>query len=79
MVMDNQLFINVVGGLILTGVGWWCREIWDAVSKLREDIKEIEVDLPSNYQKKADVNIRLDKIENVLAKIFDKLERKMDK
>ena len=77
--MDWQLFINLAGGAILTAIGWWCREIWDSVKALKEDIKKIEVDLPSNYVKKDDINSRFDKIDGVLERIFDRLDNKVDK
>ena len=41
-----------VFGVVLAAVGWWCREIWDSVKRLKEDIQKIEVDLPTNYVKK---------------------------
>ena len=47
--MDWQTLINIGGGAILTAIGWFCREIWDSVQKLKEDVKQIEIDLPSNY------------------------------
>lgn len=77
--MDWQLFINLAGGAILTAIGWWCREIWDSVKALKEDIKRIEVDLPTNYVKKDDINSRFDKIDGVLERIFDRLDNKVDK
>lgn len=70
---------NFVGGAILVAVGWWCKEIWDSVKNLKEDIKQIEIDLPKNYVSKADIESRLDKIDATLERIFDKLEHKADK
>ena len=77
--MEWQLIINLAGGAVLTAIGWWCREIWDSVKALKEDIKKIEVDLPSNYMKRTDVNARFDKIDGVLERIFDRLDNKVDK
>ena len=77
--MEWQLIINLAGGAVLTAIGWWCREIWDSVKALKEDIKKIEVDLPSNYMKRSDVNARFDKIDGVLERIFDRLDNKVDK
>lgn len=77
--MDWQLFINLAGGAILTAIGWWCREIWDSVKALKEDIKKIEVEMPTSYVKKDDINARFDKIDGVLERIFDRLDNKVDK
>ena len=77
--MDSQTVVNFVGGAILVAVGWWCKEIWDSVKSLKNDIKDIEVALPTSYVRKEDINSRLDKIDNVLERIFDKLDEKQDK
>ena len=77
--MDSQTVVNFVGGAILVAVGWWCKEIWDSVKSLKNDIKDIEVALPTSYVRKEDINSRLDKIDNVLERILDKLDEKQDK
>lgn len=77
--MDGQSIFNLVSGAFLVGVGWWCREIWDSVKTLKEDVKKIEVDLPTNYVRKTEIEYRLDKIDQVLERIFDKLDSKVDK
>ena len=77
--MDWQNVINFAGGALLAAVGWWCREIWDSVKALRADIRKIEVDLPTNYVRRIDIDARLDKIDSVLERIFDKLDDKVDK
>ena len=77
--MEFQPVFNLVGGAILVAVGWWCKEIWNSVKSLKEDIRAIEVDLPKNYVSKADIESRLDKIDATLERIFDKLENKADK
>ena len=77
--MDFQSVFNLVGGALLTAIGWWCREIWDSVKQLKEDIKDIEVNLPTYYVRKSEIESRLDKIDQVLGRIFDKLDEKADK
>lgn len=77
--MDAQAIFNLVSGALLVGVGWWCREIWDSVKALKDDVKEIEVNLPTHYVRKSEIESRLDKIDQVLERIFDKLESKADK
>ena len=49
------------------------------MKSLKDDIKEIEVDLPTNYVRRVDIDARLDKIDSVLERIFDKLDDKVDK
>jgi len=77
--MDGQTLFNLAGGAILAAVGWWCRQIWDSVQTLKEDVKQIEIDLPTNYVKKNDMTVRFDRIEVLLDKLYEKLENKADK
>ena len=77
--MDGQSIFNLVSSALLVAVGWWCREIWDSVKSLKDDVKKIEVDLPTNYVRKTEIEYRLDKIDQVLERIFDKLDSKVDK
>lgn len=77
--MEWQTLINIGAGTFLTAIGWFCREIWDSVQKLKDDVKQIEIDLPSNYVKKDEIKDRFDRIEMLLDKLFEKLENKADK
>lgn len=77
--MDGQTIINIVVGTILSVIGWFARQLWDAVQSLKEDMKNLEVELPTNYLRKDEFESRLDKIENMLERIFDKLDSKVDK
>jgi hypothetical protein len=76
--MEQSLINYLVGGC-LTLLGWLGKTLWDAVNNLKNDLKRIEVDLPSSYVKKTELDNRLDKIETILDKIFDRLEAKVDK
>lgn len=76
--MDQDI-INITTGAVLALLGWLGKTLWDAVAKLKEDIKEIEIDLPKTYVAKADLDSRLDKIDQILDKIFDRLEHKADR
>ena len=75
----DQSFLNYIFGGVIALLGWFGRTLWDAVQKLKEDLQDIEVDLPSTYVKKTELDNRLQKIETMLDKIFDKLESKVDK
>jgi undecaprenyl pyrophosphate phosphatase UppP len=37
--MDLQTLINIGAAAILTVVGWFARQLWDAVDKLKNDVK----------------------------------------
>ncbi len=77
--MDHQSLINIGGGLLLAGIGWWARVIWDSVQKLKDDLHDIEVDLPKSYVSKNDLDKRMKHIEDMFQRIYDKLENKADK
>jgi hypothetical protein len=77
--MDHQSLINIGGGLILAGIGWWARVIWDSVQKLKDDLHELEVDLPKSYVSKSDLDKRMQHIEDMFQRIYDKLDGKADK
>ena len=73
--IDYQGIINLAGGATLAVIGWFARQIWDAVKELRRDLHKIEVDLPRNYVRRDD----LGEIKSLIQKIFDRLDQKADK
>jgi len=77
--MDAQNLINIIGGTVLSVLGWFARQLWDAVQDLKRDVKAIEVDLPTFYVRKEDLESRLDRLEAALNRIFEKLDHKADK
>jgi hypothetical protein len=77
--MDMQNFINIGLSAFMAGLGWFGRQLWEAVSELRRDLHEIEVDLPSNYVQKSEYGETMKRIEIMFERIFDKLDGKADK
>jgi chaperonin cofactor prefoldin len=77
--MTDQAIINLIIGAVLSVLGWFARQLWDAVQDLKKDVKQIEVDLPTHYVRKEDLESRLDRIELSLNRIFEKLDHKADK
>lgn len=77
--MESQELINVAIGTVLSVLGWFARQLWDAVQTLKIDMQKLEVDLPSHYVRKDEMETRFDKIEAMLDRIFDRLENKADK
>jgi len=77
--MEIQTIINVIAGAILTVLGWFAREIWGAIKELQRDMREIEINLPTNYVKKEDFSKSLTEIKELCDKIFEKLDKLNDK
>lgn len=77
--MDTQMMINVAIGATLAVAGWLARTLWEAVQKLQSDIHDIEIDLPRNYIRRDEFSDNMKEIKDMLGKIFDRLDNKMDK
>ena len=63
----------------MTVVGWVLKTIWDAVDRLKRDLNNLEVVLPTQYVTKYDIKRRFDKIDSVLDSIWNELKQKADK
>ena len=84
--MEWQNLINLGGGAALGVMGWFARQLWDSVKELREDIAAIRLHVSENYVKKseidtfrADMDKRFDRIEQLLDKLYERLDSKVDK
>lgn len=77
--MNNQEVINglLAGGFTI--LGWFARELWSAVKELRADLAKLREDLPREYASKDDYREDIRDIKAMLAKIFEKLENKVDR
>jgi hypothetical protein len=73
--MDFQFLFNVACSIVGTIAGWLFKVLWDAITDLKEDIKEIE----RGYVMKDDYRIDIAEIKGMLARIFDRLDTKADK
>ena len=89
MNVEWQMIFNVVFGIcsILSAIfGWFSKQIFDAVKELRSDVKAVttivqrmEVEMPTHYVRKDDMEARFDRIEALLDKLYEKLDNKADK
>ena len=77
--MDMHAIVNFVGISAIGAGGWFAREIWGAVKELRQDLHDLEVELPKMYVSKFDMDKRMDHIETMFQRIYDKLDGKADK
>jgi hypothetical protein len=77
--MDWQHIINVVVGASLATIGWFARQLWDAVQKLKSDMSRLELSMSDNYVKKDDFKEGIKELKEMLGKIFDKLDSKQDR
>jgi uncharacterized coiled-coil DUF342 family protein len=77
--MDHQSIINVAAGVIMTGLGWFARQLWDAVKELRKDLHKLETDLPSTYIRRDEFRDGIKEIKDILNEIFRKIDDVRDK
>jgi len=71
--------INAGIGIVGTVFGWVLRTIWNAVTTLQADLKEIERELHTSYVSKDDYRQDILEVKDILKQIFDKLDKKADK
>jgi len=87
--MDQTIFNWVVAFAGACG-GWVLKIIWDAITSLKNDIRQIERDLPEVYVRrddfkeavkelKIDMKEGFNKVDNTLALLFKKLDGKESK
>lgn len=77
--MDFQTLINVGAGTALAVVGWFARQLWQAVQELRTDLARLREELPKTYITKDDFKDAITELKHLLMAIDSKLDRKADK
>ena len=64
--------------VIVATMGWFLRELWGAVKELRDDLHQLEVDLPSNYVKRDDFSTEMNKLRQDIRQDFQIAFKKID-
>jgi len=77
--MDTQDLINGAFAFIMAVGGWFAREVWGAVKELRSDLHAIESGLPKEYVLKVDLDKRMEHIEHMFQRIYDKIDTKISR
>lgn len=77
--MESQQVFNMV--ITASGAlgGWMLKIIWDAITDLKKDVKDLNQEIHSDFLRKDDYRNDISDIKGMLGKIFDKLENKVDK
>ena len=73
--MDYQVFFNAALGLAAFLGGWTLNGITKAIERLDSDVRN----MPHAYLSKDDYRSDLKDVKDMLGKIFDKLDTKVDK
>jgi hypothetical protein len=73
--MEYQLLFNAAVGLAAFFGGWVLNNITKAIERLDVDVRN----MPHNYVSKDDYRNDIKEVKDMLGKIFDKLDTKVDK
>lgn len=76
---DFQTYLNWGGGAALSALGWFARQLWDAVVDLKRDLEALKIDIVKNYVPKEDYKETIKEIREMFRYISEKLESKADK
>ena len=75
----EQTLINALFGVAATALGWIIKSIYDAMNRLKDDVKEIEKEIHRDYVRKDDFREDMKEVKEMLNAIFKRLENKADK
>lgn len=79
MTLDLQILFNLAVAAGIAAIGWFFRQLWDAQKVLAKDIKDIEINMPTNYVRRGEFQETMREIREMFARISDKLDGKADK
>lgn len=77
--MEYQVLFNAAVSLVFILTGWLIRTMYDAITVLKKDLREIEREVHMKYISKDDYRDDMKEIKDMLNAIFNKLENKADK
>jgi hypothetical protein len=77
--MDNQSILNILLSSSSLVLGWFLREMWAAVKELKMDLSKLREELPKQYVAKDDYRQDIREFKEMLNKLFDRLDTKVDK
>ena len=77
--MNYQDLINIAAGTVLTIMGWFARQLWDAVKSLQSDLSALREEIAKDYTRRDDFKDFAAEIRQMFREISDKLDKKADK
>ncbi len=76
--MDIQNIFNIIIGASLAVGGWFARQLWDAINKLRADHEDHRVKIASEYLSKLDFKGAIDNLSRDMRDNFERLFNRLD-
>ena len=74
--MELQWIIQALLGIIVTGLGWFMREIHKQLKEVDQRAREAEVDNLKTFALKDDIKDDLKQVHEILANLYNKLDEK---
>lgn len=75
----EQSIINWLFTAAGTALGWVMKIVWDAITDLKKDMKDLNKEVHEDFVRKDDYRVDIAEVKQMLARIFDKLDNKVDK
>lgn len=75
----EQSFLNWIFTAFGAGIGWVLKIIWDAITDLKQDMKALNKEVNEDFVRKEDYRVDIAEVKQMLNRIFDKLDSKVDK
>jgi len=73
--MEGDAILNILFGVVITGLGWWLKTQREELDRLRILLNRTREEMAKEYVTKADSSEVLSQIMNK----FDRLEEKIDR
>jgi len=77
--MEFQNIVDTVLLIISGSIGWFAKELWGVLKELKEDLSSLKEDLPRSYVLREDYKQDIKDLKEIMGKIFDKLDNKLDR
>mgnify|MGYP003353307992 CR=1 FL=1 len=74
----EQSVLNWIFAGVGAAFGWVLKIIWDAITDLKRDVKDLNTEVHADYVRKDDYRIDIAEIKGMLGRIFDRLDRQAD-
>ena len=74
---EYQHLINLGVGALLAVLGWFARQLWDAVQKLKDDLSDLREEIAKDYTRRDDFKEFAAEIRNKLDAILEKIDDKV--
>lgn len=70
MTGDWQWIINTALTVAFSVIGWFARQLWDSVKKLKDDLSELQANLPIIYVRREDLRYQSERSDRFMSESF---------